>query len=191
MEKPQIQKEITSLHEEIQAMQKTLIELKKMRNGEEVQNYTFKDVNGKNVQFFDLFADKDELLIIHNMGKSCVYCTLWADGFRGFAEHLSNRVNWALVSPDEHSTMAEFASSRNWNYPVLSSNGNSFKKDMGFENEEGAVYPGYSTFEKRDGKVYHTAFDWFGPGDLYAPIWHMLDMLPKGQNKWAPKYIYS
>ena len=36
-------------------------------------------------------AGKDDLVVIHNMGASCAYCTLWGDGFNGVYEHLANK----------------------------------------------------------------------------------------------------
>ena len=53
------------------------------------------------------------------MGKSCVYCTMWADGLRGYSELISDRMPWALTSPDDVETMKEFTEPRNWNYNVL------------------------------------------------------------------------
>ena len=37
-----------------------------------------------------MFGEHDMLLLIHNMGQGCRYCTLWADGFTGFC-HIWNR----------------------------------------------------------------------------------------------------
>ena len=36
------------------------------------------------VRLSELFGEHDDLVIIHNMGASCRYCTLWADGFSGY-----------------------------------------------------------------------------------------------------------
>ncbi|TVS08776.1 MAG: DUF899 domain-containing protein, partial [Phycisphaerales bacterium] len=47
---------------------------------EPVGEYAFTTSDGE-VSLADLFAGKRDLLIIHNMGKRCSYCTMWADGF--------------------------------------------------------------------------------------------------------------
>src|SRR2546430_15479947 len=60
----------------------------KMRNAqasiepEEVKDYEFVTPQDK-ARLSTLFGDKDTLFIIHNMGTSCVNCTMWADGFNG------------------------------------------------------------------------------------------------------------
>jgi predicted dithiol-disulfide oxidoreductase (DUF899 family) len=53
----------------------------------EVRNYTFTTIDGE-TSLLDMFGGKDRLLLIHNMGQGCRYCTLWADGFNGFLPHL-------------------------------------------------------------------------------------------------------
>jgi len=51
-------------------------------NDLEIRNYQFETLNGK-TDLSSLLADKKLLLVIHNMGQACRYCTLWADGFNG------------------------------------------------------------------------------------------------------------
>jgi predicted dithiol-disulfide oxidoreductase (DUF899 family) len=66
---------LLALHDEIRALQKT-IEL------QPVQDYVFEGWSGP-VRLSELFAGKRDLFVIHNMGTSCRYCTMWADGFNG------------------------------------------------------------------------------------------------------------
>jgi len=62
-----------------------------------------------------LFGRKDDLVVIHNMGSSCPYCTLWADGFNGLYDHLANRAAFALSSPDAPAAQKRFAEGpRDW-----------------------------------------------------------------------------
>src|SRR5215831_3379847 len=56
---------------------------------EPVKDYTFRRAGGGSVRLSELFGDKTDLFVIHNMGQSCPYCTLWADGFNGAYAHLS------------------------------------------------------------------------------------------------------
>ncbi len=64
---------------------------------------------------------------------------------------------------------------------------------MGFEFEkDGKTYywPGVSALVRKDGQLYRAAKDSFGPGDMYNPVWHFLDLFPNGANGWEPKYKY-
>ena len=55
------------------------------------------------------FGSKDRLLLIHNMGAKCSYCTLWADGINGILSQLENEVSVVLVSPDLPDLQRRFA----------------------------------------------------------------------------------
>jgi len=39
-------------------------------------------------------------MVVHNMGQSCRYCTMQADGFNGPYPYLANRSAFSLVSPE-------------------------------------------------------------------------------------------
>lgn len=130
-------------------------------------------------------------MVVHNMGKSCPYCTLWADGFNGVVDHLGNRAPFVVVSPDDPKTQADFRKSRGWKFEMLSAAQSDFTRDMGFAAEDGSPWPGVSTFRKdADGKIYRTAKTWFGPGDDFCAVWHLLELLPEGVDGWEPKYKY-
>jgi len=186
--------EIVSLQDEIRQKQSKINDLRKHLPPEEIQNYTFTTIDGDKKDLLDLFGDKDELLVIHNMGKECRYCTMWADGFRGFTEIISDRVPWVLTSPNDHETLKEFASSRNWNFEVLSFAGTPFALDLGFakiKDDKTFYDPGVSALIRKDGKIYRVGQDGFGPGDLYNPAWHFFDLFPNGVDGWFPKYNYD
>lgn len=165
-------------------------------SGETVENYRLRDTDGNEVSLAELFGDHDELILIHNMGRSCAYCTLWADGFNGVAEHLADRAAFVLVSPDRPEVQKEFAEGRNWRFETYSAADTSFIADMGYTttNDEGKIFylPGYSVFTKEeDGTIRRTGRDFFGPMDLYAGIWHLFAMLPAGPNGWHPRFSYE
>jgi predicted dithiol-disulfide oxidoreductase (DUF899 family) len=183
--------EIIKLEQEIDAKRKEITALRKQIAAIPVSDYTFTNVDGTEVRLSDLFGSGNELMLVHNMGKRCPYCTLWADEYNGVVDHLNNRVPFVVVSPDEHDVMNEFAMGRNWNFKIISSKGNTFKKDVGFEEDNGMVMPGVSVFTKdADGKMYHYSAAYFGPGDSFSAIWHYFDLLPDGAGKWAPKFKY-
>ena len=185
---------IKKLQQEIREKQKEIINLRQSQSPEEIKDYKLTDLNGNKIMLSTLFGDDEELLVVHNMGKECRYCTMWADGLRGFTEVISDRMPWVLVSPNDHATLKTFSESRNWNFDVLSFEGSEFGKDLGYESESDGVksfMPGASALIKKDGKIYRVGNDFFGPGDNYNSVWHFFDLFPKGSNGWQPKYVYS
>jgi predicted dithiol-disulfide oxidoreductase (DUF899 family) len=189
-----ILKKIQDKYNEIAALRKEQIAISKSEGLKEVENYSIRDKEGNTVSLSDIFLHHDELIVIHNMGKSCVYCTLWADGLSSSTPHFLDRCGFALVSPNDYQTMAAFASSRDWKFPYYSGAETSFITDMGFslQTEDGKTRytPGFTSFLKKDNKIFRVACDLFGPGDFYSPIWHMMDMLYYEEKVWSPKFGY-
>jgi predicted dithiol-disulfide oxidoreductase (DUF899 family) len=186
-----IYQQIEALQKEIELKRSSVIELRRSLAPEPVNDYTLQDWQNNGVKLSSLFDGRDELMVIHNMGKRCTYCTLWADGFNGLALPLADRVPFVVVSPDEPHIQKEFAESRGWTFRMLSGHGSAFIKDMGFEKEPGKFWPGVSAFVRKEGKIYRTSYDYFGPGDYYCSAWHLFELFPKGDNGWVPKYKYE
>jgi len=190
-----LEQQMTALHEEIQEKRQKMVELLRQKiNNESVDNYELKSAKGS-VKLSELFGDRGDLIVIHNMGKDCPYCTLWADGFNGLVDHIQSRAALVMVSPDSPDVQREFAQGRNWNFEMISGEGSTFIEDMGFkyEGEDGKSWwmPGLSTFRKQpDGTIKRIGMDMFGPGDFYNGVWHMFDLLDEGANGWQPKYSY-
>lgn len=156
----------------------------------EVEDYTFEDSQGGEVKLSELFGDKSELLLISNMGKSCRYCTLWADNFNGIVKPLNDRAAFAVVSPDSPELQKEFAASRGWNFRLASHQNNNWAADFDFQGED-HILPGVLSYTKNDeGKIFFHSKAFFGPGDNYCNMWDFIDLLPKGVNSWIPKYDY-
>lgn len=186
-----IEEEIDVLQAEIKAKQKEISDLRSQLELEEVKDYSLLDAEGNSVLLSSLFDERNELLVIHNMGKQCSYCTLWADGFNGFAKPLTDRVPFVVVSPDLPEVQQAFAASSGWTFPMLSSNTSSFFAELGFEPKPGIYYPGVSAFIRKDNKIYRTAHDYFGAGDVYCSVWHLFDLLPNKHGGWHPKIEYK
>jgi predicted dithiol-disulfide oxidoreductase (DUF899 family)/predicted enzyme related to lactoylglutathione lyase len=183
--------EIDKLEQEIMEKKKQLAQLRKSVPEQEVENYLFTTSLGDKVTLLDLFKEKDELIVIHNMGKSCSYCTMWADGFNGVYEHLIQKASFVVSSPDEPEVQEDFAASRGWIFPIVSTKGTTFKEDFGFQ-KDGYYYPGISTFRKDgEGNIYHHAKASLGPGDDYNVVWHLFDLLPSGSEDFQPKKKYN
>jgi predicted dithiol-disulfide oxidoreductase (DUF899 family) len=188
----QVVQEVDEIYKQIAELRKKQIEVAKGNGLEEVQDYVFKDTEGKEIRLMDLFGEQEELIVIHNMGKSCPYCTLWADGFSSSTPHIQDRCAFALTSPNDYETMRDFAKDRDWKFSYYSAFESSFTEDMGFsfvdENEKKRFWPGFTSFLKKDNKVYRVACDTFGPGDFFSPIWGMIDMLHHSEKEWHPKF---
>lgn len=184
-------KQLKEATQELAALREKVLKLKRAIPPLTVSDYTLQTPDGKPISLFSLFDGKDELMVIHNMGRGCRYCTLWADGFNGVVPHFENRAPFVVVTPDKPEIVKAFSEGRGWKFKILSSHGTSFIKDMGFEDDKGHPQPGVSMFQKKkDGAVLRTASDSFGPGDEYSAIWHLFDLLPNGVNKWEPQYKY-
>lgn len=182
----EVMEEIDLLEKEILEKKAKLTKLKRTLPEEEVENYTFLNAEGNTVTLMDLFGDHDELIIVHNMGQSCSYCTMWADGFNGVYHHIVRKAPFYLSTPDEPMIQKDFAASRGWKFPMISTKENRFKRDLGFE-KEGYNYPGVSTFRKdKNGTMYHVAKSPFGPGDDFCSVWPLLDLLPSGSKNYQP-----
>jgi predicted dithiol-disulfide oxidoreductase (DUF899 family) len=157
---------------------------------EEVPDYVFANANGA-VQLSELFADKQDLIVIHNMGASCPHCTLWADGFNGIYNHLANRAAFVVSSPDAPDTQEKFAASRGWRFPMVSHRGTTFATDMGYGSAEGGWLPGVSVFRREGSRNLRVADSGFASGDDFCSLWHIFDLLPGGAGDWEARYRYG
>jgi len=174
-------RQIAALREKIRQVQQTI-------EPEPVRNYEFASATGP-VRIADLFGDKSDLIVIHNMGAGCRYCTLWADGYNGVLPHLENRAAFVVCSPDDPETQQKFKAARGWNLRMVSHRGTTFAADMGYQGETGWL-PGISVFGKRGNDVVRVAHTDCGPGDDFCSLWHFFDLLPGGAGDWEPRFSY-
>ena len=185
-----IDKEIEAMHAEVETAKQRLLEAQKRRPKETVQDYLLKDAEGNDIRLSDLFDGKEDLILIHNMGVDCIYCTVWADGLTGLIPHISNRTAFALSSMDTPDVQKKFAAKRNWNFRMVSASESTLTQDMGFLGEHGPM-PGISIFRRQpDGSVVRVGRTFLGPA-YDAPVWPLFEMLEGGSNGWSPKYSYD
>jgi predicted dithiol-disulfide oxidoreductase (DUF899 family) len=155
---------------------------------EPVRDYVFQSSQGA-VTLSQLFGDKPDLFVIHNMGKSCPSCTMWADGFNGVLNHLESRAGFVVSSPDDPATQAAFAATRGWRFRMVSHAGSNFAADMGYRRERG-WWPGVSVFRKTEEGIFRVSDTELGPGDDFCTVWHFLDLLPAGPDGWDARTSY-
>lgn len=183
-------RQLRGFRKEIAQIRKKMRKVQASLAPEEVEDYVLDNGSGK-VRLSDLFGDKDELFVVHNMGRSCTYCTLWADGVNGVYDHLADRAAFVVTSPDTPAAQKKFARSRGWKFPMLSHKGGAFASDMGYGSPEAGWRPGISVFKRENGKILRVSDAEFGPGDDFSQIWHIFDMLPEGVGEWSPRYRYG
>lgn len=190
-----LQEELAAAWADLEKAQQRLKEVRRRVPSEPVQDYRLHGPDGA-VRLSELFGDKPDLILIHNMGTGCPYCTMWADGFNGVLHHLEDRSAFVVVSPDSVETQQEFRRNRGWRFRMYSAQGSTLFKDMGFESDEehygSSAMPGVSVFHKSDdGSIVRVASDFLGPGDAYCSVWHLFDLLRDGVGDWEAKFDYS
>lgn len=141
----------------------------------------------------ELFGDKSSLIVIHNMGQKCSYCTLWLDAIEGFYHHLAEFASLYVASPDSGEVQMQFKIGRDYHFPFVSTAGTTFTKDMGFASDDGSLLPGFSVFTKdSSGRISRISSDEFYPHDDYCGIWNILSHIPESKRaSWAPKLAYD
>lgn len=180
--------EAEKLEAEIMEKALKLAALRKAEAAVEIGDYTFQTLAGE-ARLSDLFASRDRLLAIHNMGQGCRYCTLWADGLNGLVPHLEDAMAVVLLSKDPPETQRRLARDRGWRFRLASHGGGAYMSEQckmaGYDNCPGAV-----VYEKTDGKIFRRGRAAFGPGDLYSPVWHLLALGGVGADEWTPQFHY-
>ncbi len=184
----QTTQKLNEYRQQISELRSKMREAQQAVEPQEVEDYAFQTPQGE-IRLSDLFGDKEDLFVIHNMGKGCAYCTLWADGFNGVVHHLENRAAFVVSTPDDPETQRKFAESRDWRFRMASHQGTDFAQDMGYRGEHGFT-PGVSVFKKEDGKIYRVSNAELGPYDDFCSVWHFFNMIPEGPNGWEAKFAY-
>ncbi len=191
-DKQAVEQDLLSAYNDLQKARERMVELQRQMPHEAVPaTYIFRGPNGAEATLEDLFEGRRDLIVIHNMGASCAYCAMWADGFNGVWPHLRDRAAFVVVSPDAPETQARFAASRGWRFPMWSSQGTTFRADMGFQQDD-EMLPGVSIFHREaDGAITHYAQSPFGPGDDFCVTYSLFDLLPGGTGDWEPRFTYD
>jgi len=177
---------IRNLESQIEALKKQLADARQHAEPEVLADFTFETTNGP-TRLSKLFGDQDDLLVVHNMGKSCSYCTLWADGFSGYLRHIQERAAFVVVSPDEPDMQAKLAAARGWTFRMVQDATREFSTAMGTWNEADGWWPAVSGFHRNpDGTIVRTGYAVFGPGDDFCLVWPMFELLREGHKGWEP-----
>ena len=179
--------EIGQAYEEFEQARQKLLGLVKEGVRGPFPDHELTGRDGSKTKLSELFGDRDDLIVVHNMGVDCPYCTLWADGFTGLLRHLESRAAFVVVSPDAPEVQAAVARERGWPFRMFSTAGSDFNREAGFE-ENGSPMPGFTTFHRTpQGGLERVSRGPFGPGDSFCSVWHFFDHLADGAAGWQPE----
>jgi predicted dithiol-disulfide oxidoreductase (DUF899 family) len=181
-----IQDEIQKLEAEVINISRKLEKLRRDNAPVPVKNYTFQNWNGK-TDLLSLFGKKSKLIVIHNMGQGCRWCTSWADGFNGLLPHLENHFAVALASKDPPEVQRQFALSRQWNFQMVSHGGGEYIVERG---HGGSNDPGIVCYERKGDQIFLKNSSLFGPGDFYNPLFHVAALAGVEMDDFTPQFSY-
>jgi predicted dithiol-disulfide oxidoreductase (DUF899 family) len=186
---------VTAKRAEIVTLRNDLRALQAKVEPQPVEDYELAGWDGP-VRLSELFGDKRDLIVIHNMGAGCSGCTLWADGFNGVYDKLASRVAFVVASPDPVDRQRKFAAGRGWRFPMVSCGASRFAEDMGYRYREGDEYaddnakmggwnPGVSVFRRDGDRIVRVSDAEFGgEEDVFCVLFHFFDLLPNVDRAW-------
>jgi predicted dithiol-disulfide oxidoreductase (DUF899 family) len=134
----------------------------------------------------------------------CPSCTALLDQLDGAAEHVSQRMNFAVVAKAPLQRVVAFAVERGWRrLRLLSSATNTYNRDYRSETEDGDQMPMLNVFHRDGDTIRH----FWGSELLYAPrdpgqdprhvgslepLWNFFDLTPEGRpSDWEEQLSYS
>jgi predicted dithiol-disulfide oxidoreductase (DUF899 family) len=134
----------------------------------------------------------------------CPSCTALLDQLDGAAEHVSDRVNFVAVAKAPLPRVLVFAEERGWRrLRLVSSEGNTFKRDYHGESADGSQQPMLNVFHRDGGMIRH----FWGSELLYAPtdpgqdprhvgtiepLFNLFDFTPEGRpTDWEEQLYYA
>ena len=180
------------------------------------QDYVFQQAGPNDtptdVRLSELFGRGLDTLVIYNFmfprslddERPCPSCTAMLDALDGAAQHIRQRVNFAVVAKAPVSHLLAYAHQRGWRELwLLSSASNSYNRDYFGEDAEGAQRPMLNVFQQEGEVIRHF---WGSelldaptdPGqdprhvDSIDPLWNLFDFTPEGRGTdWYPELSYS
>jgi predicted dithiol-disulfide oxidoreductase (DUF899 family) len=200
------------------------------RGGAVPENYAFRGLGADgaptDVRLSELFAPGRDSLAIYSMmfprdpgderpgpqaGQTarlplaegpCPSCTALLDQLDGAVEHVSQHMNFAVVTKAPLERVVAFADERGWRrLRLVSSAGNTYNRDYLAETPEGDQRPMLNVFH-RDGDVIRHFWGselFYAPMDpgqdprhvgTLEPLWNFFDLIPEGRPDWDEQLSY-
>jgi predicted dithiol-disulfide oxidoreductase (DUF899 family) len=142
-----------------------------------VADYVFMSQAGEPVRLSDLLGDREALVMVHNMGSHCPFCTEWADDFNRIVPELTDRMAFVVESADDPVVQRDYHAARGWTFNMVSSQGTPFKKDMGFMDAQHRPIGGVSVFKRQAGKIVRARRDAPTPADDSSSVGYFFGLL--------------
>lgn len=181
-------KDIRALEMEIYELGLKLHQMRKEAPRDVVPDYPLQTLEGT-TSLRELFGERDKLLVIHNMGQGCRYCTLWADGINAFLPHLESTLSVVLVSKDDPVIQRRLANSRGWRFRMASHGGGEYIREQNTQADQNNS-PGAVCYGLQEGSIVRLGSSNFGPGDQYCSMWPLLSLAGIGVGDWTPQFSY-
>lgn len=190
-ERVNLEREIPKVEKEAVKAKEKLAKLRRRLPALEVEDYSLVGAGGEKVTLSSVFGEKDELILIHNMGKKCPYCTM-----------VGGRVQWRPQAPGEpRGPCGRLPRPPGDPGPVRPKPGveiqagvepgTALARDLGFQGSNGGYRPGVSVLRKeRDGTLVRVSRARFGRGDDFSSVFSFFDLLPDGVGDWRPRFTY-
>jgi predicted dithiol-disulfide oxidoreductase (DUF899 family) len=169
------------------------------------EDYIFEEAvdgeHARDVRLSELFSPGKDTLVIYNFmygphdEAACPSCTSILDSLDGAATHLSQRINLAVVAKSPLPRILAHARRRGWRHlRLMSSAGNSYKRDYFGESPDGDQWPMLNVFKRDGNRVRHfwSSELFFAPSDrgqdmrhvdFIWPIWNLFDVTPDGRGR--------
>ena len=178
----ELEAQLVKLNEEIEQVRAQQVPV-------EVENYIFQTLNGS-VSLSELFGQREQLMLIHNMGSQCRFCTLWADGINGHLPHLESVLSVVLVSHESPAYQRKFAIDLGWRCNLASHGGGQYIKDQCVFGQADN-YAGAVVYRKDGDKIMRLNRAPFGGGDQFNAFYGLMSLADFDSNAWEPQYHYD
>ena len=149
-------------------------------------------------------ADHGETALLPLAESPCPSCVAMIDQFDGAAEHVYQRMNFAVVAKAPLPRILSFANERGWRHVrLLSSQDNDFKRDYHAETSEGRQLPMLTVFHRDGDTIRHfwsseLFFEPTEPGQdtrhvgTLEPLFNLFDLTREGRpTDWEEQLGYS
>lgn len=186
------------------------------------KDYLFAGAGGA-VKLSELFAPGKDTLAIYSFmygperAQPCPGCTHFLDGLEGMAEHIRQRINFAVVAKSPLPRILAFAKERGWRrLPLLSASSNGYDRDyfgdsaglpaavrqqQEFKDGKEWDMPMLNVFRRDGGAIHHfwgsellyvppESGQEYRHNDALDPLWNMLDLTPEGRGDFHPQLSY-
>jgi predicted dithiol-disulfide oxidoreductase (DUF899 family) len=152
---------------------------------------------------YELFVEGKEILFTYSfmfkpgptgaLEVACPLCTSIIDGIDGALPHITQGINFAVITKAPIERFHAHAHARGWRHPrLLSCAGTSFNADYNAENADDDQFAMASVFSNDDGTIRHrwSSELWYVPAeagqnprhvDFMWPLWSVLDRTPAGR----------